>query len=201
MPVSNPDATSGEKPAEQLWMLCPARLLQCPPVPQVPSGYELRCYAEADEAAYCALMAAAGFENWNHERLEQVKATILPDGFFVIVHRATGKLVATAMTHHQPTSRLPYAGELGWVAGDNGHAGKGLGLAVCSAVVCRFARAGYKTVYLKSDDFRLPAIKTYLKLDFQPFLCTPDAEARWQRVCETLRMPLLPAPEQGRKEP
>jgi mycothiol synthase len=201
MSGANTREPTGEKPAEQLWMLCPARLLQSPPAPQLPDGYELRCYAEADEAAYCALMAAAGFENWHHERLEQVKATILRDGFFVIVHRATGKLAATAMTHHNPTPRLPYAGELGWVAADSGHAGRGLGLAVCSAVVCRFAHAGYKTVYLKSDDFRLPAIKTYLKLGFQPFLWTPDAEARWRRVCETLRMPLLPGPEQGRKEP
>jgi mycothiol synthase len=188
----NPSGTAGEKPAEQLWMLCPARLLQCPPAPRLPPGYELRCYADADEAAYCALMTQAGFENWNHERLEQVKPTILPDGFFVIFHCATGKLVATAMTHHKPAPQLPYAGELGWVAGDNAHAGRALGFAVCAAVVGRFGRAGYHTVYLKTDDFRLPAIKTYLKLGFQPFLCATDADARWTRVCESLRMPFNP---------
>lgn len=174
-------------------MLCPARLLAAPPVPALSNGYDLRCYTEACEAAYCALMAQAGFENWNHERVEQIKQVILPDGFFVIVHRATGKLVATAMATHKPTPQLPYAGELSWVAGDRAHSGKGLGLAVCTAAVGRFARAGYKTVYLKTDDFRLPAIKTYLKLGFQPFLFAPGMEERWAKVRAALGWPHGPA--------
>jgi len=50
----------------------------------------------------------------------------------------------------------------------------------------RYASAGYRHVYLKTDDWRLPAIKTYLKLGFLPFLFSPDMEGRWREVCGNL---------------
>jgi mycothiol synthase len=68
-----------------------------------------------------------------------------------------------------------------------------LGQAVCAAVVARYARGGYQRVFLNTDDFRLPAVKVYLKLGFVPFLHGPDMEARWRKVCAQLQMPFEPA--------
>ena len=61
--------------------------------------------------------------------------------------------VATAMACHNPAPLHPFGGELGWVAGDPAHAGKGLGLAVCTAVTARFLSAGYHNVmgYFRDD--------------------------------------------------
>jgi len=156
-----------------------------------PSGYRLRTYIDADASGYLSVMTNAGFTYVNDEFIDTWKRRVLPDGWFLIEHIATGDLVCTAMATHNPEPLHPYAGELGWVAGSSAHAGKGLGMAVCAAVLRRFRAAGYRRVYLKTDDWRLPAIKSYLKLGFVPFLYAPDMPERWQVVCEQLDWPAL----------
>jgi mycothiol synthase len=99
------------------------------------------------------------------------------------------------MAKHAPMPGHPEGGGLNWVAGDPEHRGKGLGLAVCAAVVKRFLGAGYRRIYLQTDDFRLPAIATYLKLGFEPFLFTEGMAERWQSVCEKLGRPFKPRAE------
>ena len=96
------------------------------------------------------------------------------------------------MATHMPSDLHPFGGELGWVAGDPDHSGKGLGRVVCSAVVKRYLDAGYKRIYLKTDDWRLPAIKTYLKIGFGPFLFDDTMEQRWKAVCDNLNWPFIP---------
>lgn len=137
-------------------------------------------------------MALAGFQGWDAEALQPRLAEILPNGWFLIVHQATGEIVATAMATHNPSALHPFGGELGWVAADPTHAGQGLGLTVCAAVTARFIAAGYRNIYLKTDDFRLPAIKTYLKLSYLPFLFAPAMPERWQIICEKLNWPFTP---------
>lgn len=178
--------------AEQLQMLWPQELLDVPPEVHVPAGFTLRTFRTGDEEAYCRLMAAAGFEGWDTARLHEWLLRVLPDGFFLIVHLVTGEIVATTMATHHPSDLHPFGGELGWVAGSPEHKGKGLGMTVCAAVTARFIRGGYRRIYLKTDDWRLPAIKIYLKLGYQPFLFLPDMEARWKDVCEKLDWPFAP---------
>jgi len=181
-----------ERPYAQLHMVWPGRLLGSPPTPRVPEGYELRAYTHADEANYIALMTRAGFEGWSRERVAELLPTLLPEGFFVIDHRVSGTLVATAMARHRPTELHPEGGELSWVAADPAHAGRGLGLAVCAAVTARFIRAGYRRIYLMTDDWRLPALKTYLKLGYEPFLFRDDMADRWATIHSQLGRPPSP---------
>jgi mycothiol synthase len=162
------------------------------PQPSLHADYDLRTYQPGDETAWFSVMELAGFGVWDHERLQPTLATILPKGWFFAVHRATGAVVATAMATHKPTPEHPFGGELGWVAGDPAHKGKGLGWTVCAAVTHRYLRAGYENIYLKTDDWRLPALKVYLKLGYQPFLFAPDMEDRWQAVCTQLAWPFTP---------
>ncbi len=190
--LSVPDSRqwTGEPSQPQLQMVWPECLLESPPVPRLPDGYGLKCYEQADEDAYTDLMAKAGFMGWDHERVARMVRDCLPDGFFLIVHRDTGRLVATAVSQHSPSELHPYGGQLGWVAGDPEHKGKGLGLAVCAAATARFIRAGYRDIYLRTDDFRLPAVKTYLKLGYEPLLFCEGMAERWRAVCEKLRWPM-----------
>jgi predicted dehydrogenase/GNAT superfamily N-acetyltransferase len=169
-------------PRPQLQMLWPKRLLAAPPPVVVPDDYEMRQYTPADEANYIELMAKAGFTGWTSQMVASTVRGILPGGFFLIVHRATGRLVATAMATHNPTSEHPYGGELGWVAGDPEHKGKGLGLAVCAAVLRRYIQAGYQEIYLRTDDFRLPALKTYLRQGWEPLYFCEGMKERWAEV-------------------
>jgi mycothiol synthase len=171
----------------QLQMLWPEALLTTPPEPHLSPGYELRIFDPlTDLEAYLSLMHEAGFAEFTTERVEGCLNRVLPDGFYVVDHTPTQELVATAMAGHGPGPLHPYGGELGWVAARTGHAGKGLGAAVCAAVVRRFISAGYKRIYLLTDDFRLPALKVYLKLGFVPFLFAEGLEARWQVICDRL---------------
>ena len=113
---------------------------------------------------------------------------LFSEGLFFIVHDATGELVATAGANHSPSPLHPFAGQLGWVAVSPGHRGKRLGCCVCAAAVKRYLDAGYTDIYLQTDDWRLPAITTYLKLGFVPLLFAPDMEERWQDICSKLNV-------------
>ncbi len=166
----------------QLQMLWPESKRKPPPQLPVPDGYVLRHYAEADHEKYMALMINAGFTDWPRTRVKDTLRFILPDGFLVIEHRATKALVATAMATHNPTDLHPYGAELGWVAGDAAHKGKKLGAIVSAAATARMLHAGFRRIYLKTDDFRLPAIKVYLDLGYEPFLFCDGMAARWQAV-------------------
>ena len=208
MTPANPPARPG-----QLQMVWPASRLDAPPDARVPDGYRLRALGPADAAAHAELMRRAGFSEWTAEKLGPWLLKVLPDGLFGIeVKKGSGvfsrngpagccaektpdpffTLVATAMATHNPTEQHPFGGELGWVAADPAHGGKGLGRAVCAAVVGRFLRAGYRRIYLKTDDWRLAAIKSYLKLGFVPFLHHPEMAERWRGVCEQLSWPFVP---------
>jgi predicted dehydrogenase/GNAT superfamily N-acetyltransferase len=171
----------------QLQMIWPKRRLKNPPTPKLPKGYVLREYQSSDEAQYIALLSKAGFDGWNSARVQETLKRVLPDGFFVVEHAATHTLVATAMATHNPSEQLPYGGELGWVAADPSHKGKGLGLAVCAAVTALYIRRGYQSIYLRTDDWRLAGIKTYLKLGYEPFLYEKSMQARWKKIQKLLR--------------
>lgn len=176
----------------QLQMLWPANLFATPAKVRLPLGYHLRLFSEKDTDAYLTLVHEAGFAHFDEASVLDCARRTLPDGLFVIEHEATGVLAATALANHIPTELHPNGGELGWVAGSVAHAGKGLGIAVCSAVINRFMEAGYRRIYLKTDDWRLAALKSYLKMGFEPFLFLPDMPERWQAVCEKLKWPYTP---------
>lgn len=182
---------SMSKPTQQLQMLLREDVLVCPPELRLPSGYTLHTYRPEDAAGYIDLMHLAGFAHWDPNSIQNALQSVLPNGLFVIEHES-GTLVATAMAGHHPSPHHPFGGELGWVAGHPDHGRRGLGVAVCAAVIRRYAEAGYSRVYLRTDDFRLPAIKSYLKLGFVPFLHDEDMRDRWRAVCEKLDWPFEP---------
>ena len=96
------------------------------------------------------------------------------------------------MAKHRPQDIHPFGGELGWVAGHPDHTGNGLGLAVCASVVRRLLQAGYKNIFLNTDDWRLPALSIYLRLGWIPLLYMADMEERWRDVCAKLDWPFNP---------
>jgi mycothiol synthase len=73
---------------------------------------------------------------------------------------------------------------------DPKHRGKGLGYNVFLKATWRLIEAGYKSIRVVTNDQRLPALKTYLKSGFLPFLYHYDMEERWTRVCHQLNWPL-----------
>jgi len=181
-----------EKPRQQLKMIWPTQLLDPPPMPHLATGYTLRTYQPGDEPGFYKVMDQAGFRNWDDDTLRPWLLKILPDGWFLVLHQASGEIVATAMANHNPQPLFPFGGELGWVAAHRDHAGKGLGMTVCAAVVRRLLQAGYRNMHLSTDDWRLPAISIYLRLGWLPFLYAPDMEERWRAVCPQVNWAFTP---------
>ncbi len=189
-----PDAqpsSEGEAPP-QLRMIWPHHLRNSPPALCVSHEYVLRTFREGEQDRFFELMHLAGWPGWDAARLRPWVARLLPDGWFVAVHHASDTIVATAMALRDCSEFGSEGGELGWVAADPGHAGKGLGASVSAAVTRRFMAAGYRHIHLYTEDWRLPALKTYLKLGYVPWLYAPDQEQRWRVICQQIAWPFTP---------
>ena len=64
--------------------------------------------------------------------------------------------------------------------------GLGAGKLVCLAALHSLAARGYKSVVLSTDDERIPAIKLYLSLGFEPIFTHESHEERWKAVLEMI---------------
>ena len=64
--------------------------------------------------------------------------------------------------------------------------GKGVGNMLGSIAVHVLKTAGMETASLRTDDFRVPAIKTYLRAGFQPDLSTEDYVQRWDAIYQKI---------------
>ena len=96
--------------------------------------------------------------------------------------------MATAQLHvHRDDSYAPIP-ELGWVAVVPEQQGRGLGYIVCLAVLQHAQSQRFSQIFLRTDDHRLPAIKTYLKLGFQPWIRDPETQERWVHVLDRLNL-------------
>lgn len=168
----------------QLLMRRP-HLNRLPDMPLLPPGYELRDYQEGDLNGLAVLLARA-FEdtNWTPKK---VSTALLNDPTvkrtFVIAHH--GVPVATASARLFP-ERFPGSGYLHWVAADPDHKGLKLGYAVSLAALHEFVTLGCKDAVLETDDHRLPAIKTYQNLGFEPEHSHESHAERWVKVLSDL---------------
>ena len=170
----------------QLKMRC-NRLDALPPV-ELPPGYRLCTLQERDEADWIdALNATGQLGKWdrdNARRWLEGERHVIKGGVFIITF--AGRPVATASTVDPApgAERL----ELGWVSASPDHQAKGLGYQVCLAVMHYTHDLGYTETYLLTDDWRLPAVKTYLNLGFEPEIIHESHPARWKVVYEKLGM-------------
>ena len=164
---------------------------------EIPEGFSLRTFREGDEEAYVELMHQSGFDFWGKTQLDLVKTNVLENGVFFLVEDSTGRLAATAMANKAKEGKDPSCGELGWVGAHPDFRGKRLSAIACSAVLARYREEGYKKVILYTDDFRLPAIKTYLNAGFKPMYDADDeaTRKRWDIVYKKFGM-ILPKDEE-----
>lgn len=67
--------------------------------------------------------------------------------------------------------------------------GKGLGQAMADFSIEEFRKRKVGEVYLTTDDFRVPAVKTYIKAGFLPIIYhddDSDMEERWNKMFEII---------------
>ncbi len=175
-------------PHQQLQMVVPEEGIDADLPPELPRGYVLRTFREGDEESYTRLMQSAGFKEWGTHYLESAKRKAVPGGIFFILYEPEQQLAATACGLHNPDNKHPFGAEIGWVATDPRHRGQKLAYIASIAVIRRLQQAGYQRIYLKTDDYRLPALKTFLKLGLVPYLEEAGMAERWRRVCRKLNL-------------
>lgn len=99
-----------------------------------------------------------------------------------------GERVATITTiTHKDNS-----GYVHMVKAKESERGKGLGQVMAQYSLKIFAERGIDKVILTTDDFRLPAIKTYLDAGFSPLVYGEkdnEINKRWDKVLENLNYP------------
>jgi mycothiol synthase len=170
--------------AEQFTMERPT-LLDLPTVQPLAEGYALRLASgPEDERALARVLTAAFGEPWDIARV-QSSLTQTPE--VIAVHVATwqGEIVATASCLSEPAgAQAP--GWVHWVGALPDHTGKGLGTALVVRVLEDFAGRGYRSARLLTDDFRLPAIRSYLRCGLLPVYNagSEDHRERWSAVMQ-----------------
>ena len=170
--------------APQLVMRRP-HLRELPPV-ALPPEYEVRCYGSPeDETAWDRIigdafgMAAGGM----FARSMRPDPAFRPERVFFVCRGAEAVATASAWFVERYG---PAAGYLHYVGVMTAHAGRGLGLAASVAALHRLAAEGRTSAVLQTDDFRLPAIKQYLRLGFEPLLVDENQRARWPDIFSRL---------------
>jgi mycothiol synthase len=171
-----------------LYMVWPRSAITVPLPTIVPDGYALGAYKDGDTQALSALFAQEG---WNVDDAEwrDYMERVLPNGLFILSHTASNQVVGTAGAIHNPRGGryyFPFGGALAYLVVHPEHRGRHLGTMLAALVVQRLRAAEYEQIWVGVQGFRLPAIKTYLKLGFVPFLHQAGLAERWQRICEQI---------------
>jgi len=160
------------------------------PALQLPEGYTLRTCRQGDGIHWAQILN----ESFGGERtVDDFLATMVnqaayrPDRLFFI-DDPQGVPCATAGAYcFEPWGAQ--TGYLHYVGVRPAHQGKKLGYTVSLAVLHKFREEGcYTNAILQTDDFRLPAIKTYLRLGFHPVIIHENQPERWQQVLGELGM-------------
>lgn len=173
-----------QPPAPQPQLVMVLESLARLPALEMPDGYAVRGSLPGDEAAWERIIAASfGGEHHFDEGMASDGA-YAPERVWFIVG-AEGELVATASAWYRPAWEAN-TGYLHMVGLLPEQAGKKLGRYVSHAALLQMAREGRTRAVLHTDDFRVPAIKTYLGLGFVPAMTDESHPGRWAAIAEAL---------------
>ena len=157
------------------------------PLPETIDGYGLRSYRPGDEDAWVSVLCSGDFGVWDRARLDRMlneeRAPLPRESIWFATVDDHPAGVANAFVYEQNGVTCS---ELGWLAVDPNQRGHGLGKQVCLGVMNCAKQAGHRFVFLKTEDYRLPAIKTYLSLGFVPEMLDSSHPKRWRDLRSVL---------------
>ncbi|MBT3374941.1 MAG: GNAT family N-acetyltransferase [Lentisphaerae bacterium] len=157
----------------------------------LPEGVSGRSFEEGDEARWeCVLQESFGGApgRFSFDAIMRSSPSFQPERVWFLM--VDGEAVATAAAYPQDWVG-PTGSTLHYVAVRPAHQGRRLGYWVSLLALHRMVIEQRSFVGLATDDFRLPAIHTYLKLGFEPYLVHENQRARWPRVFDELGAPEL----------
>jgi mycothiol synthase len=163
-------------------------LRNLPAVSPVPVGYALREAAgEADVPALAAALSAAFPEEpWRDDDVRR-RLTDAPDVRAVYVVAWEGEIVGTASSRFFP-EQFGRAGVVHWVGVRPEHGRRGLATALVTCVLVDCILRGDAEAMLETQDFRVDAIRIYLRFGFTPVyeMGGGDQRALWSALFQRL---------------
>lgn len=174
------------------------------PVPTPPEGFALVQAGAAQASELAEVLGGNGeLGEWDSERARRLfddeSADAAVDACFLIV--IGDQAVATAQLDAHRRGHYTGLAELGWVAVLPEARGRRLGSLVSQAVLEEAETLGHRQVFLRTDDRRAPAIVSYLRLGFRPWLVEPNASGRWHAALGELDPVSRALGEKGLKDP
>lgn len=159
-----------------------SNLENLPPV-QLPNGYELRVFRPGDESAWEQVIGNAFKRedrlSYFDSHMRQDPDYFDPNSIFIIWKE--NQPVATACAW----LRSAYGPEVGYlhkVAVISSERGKGLGHQASLACLHKMVEDGRKSAVLRTQVKRIPAIKIYLNLGFEPWILEDEQDRNWEKV-------------------
>lgn len=149
-------------------------------VPEYFPGYKFREFAVGDENGMLAALDLSFPEyEWNLDKLrEQTTEHPHRQGCFVVEGPRGVAATVTALVW----PGAPDEGYVHWLAVHPHERGRRLGALAMLSLVRFFRGLGLSSCVLDTDDFRLPALKTYLDLGFEPVMVEEGHAERWAQV-------------------
>lgn len=147
----------------------------------LPEGMTLHTHRDGDEANWERIIESAFEKHFDFDLLIRLGG-YQPE--FVQYIEKDGVAIATATAVENPA----YPGE-GWFRMIGTHKdarGLGAGKLACLAALHSLRNRGYKSAVLSTDDERIPAIRLYMSLGFQPLMNHESHPERWKKIMEIL---------------
>lgn len=152
----------------------------------LPDGYQIRTYKEGDDDAWVAIIRRTLGSHWNRDRFKHNilnRSQFRPEGLIFVTYNNEPVGTACAWAQFPDEEEMGYIHMVGVVPE---HQGKHLGYALCLSVLHFLKKSGFRYASLNTDDFRLPAIKTYLNLGFEPDYVNEDHRIIWEEIISRL---------------
>jgi mycothiol synthase len=156
------------------------------PENQLPDGYRFAVCTEKTSKDYETVINYSfgdSGHDWKNE--VQTKVGYHAGNTILIYYQEIPVATATALCDERSGQDEGYLHMVGVLSN---HSGKHLGYEVSLRALHLMFDQGMKTCKLDTNDFRLPAIITYLKLGFKPVYLNDDHIMRWKKVLKKLNL-------------
>ena len=152
-----------------------------------PEGYYMRSYQKGDGAGWCGccIDGSLGVDEISEAVFERKMLSdhnVNPDNIFFLI--APSGEIAGTVTYRYANDKD--TGTIHMVGITKKYLGRHLALPMLLHAVNKIIEDNKTTIDLTTDDWRLPAIKTYLRAGFKPVYHMPDMEERWRLIMEQI---------------
>ena len=144
----------------------------------LPQGFALHNHIQGEEKKWETLVQKAFGRPYTFKNTMVWVGDYSPEHIMYISKDGVDIATATAIEFHL----FPGEGLFHMVATDPDARGMGAGRLACIAALNQIAARGFKTAVLRTEDERIPAIKLYLSLGFEPVFADETHPERWEKI-------------------